>query len=447
MVKGCSQRYGIDYEEVYAPVVRYSTIRYLMALAVEHDLEIEQMDAVTAFLQGKLKDEEIYMDQPEGFIKDPSKVCKLKKALYGLKQSSRIWNLQLDEALREFGLQRSEIDPCLYFKKEGGRMMFVTIYVDDFLLFTNDQALKKKLKAFLNSRFKMKDLGEAKLCLGLRITRDRKNGKLWLDQKQYLKDVLERFSMANCNSVSTPADPSAKLDKTMCPSDPEEVREMQTVPYKEAVGSLMYAAYATRPDIAFAVNTVSKFSNNPGRRHWEAVKRIIRYLKGTMDHRLQFSKQSNPDLTGYSDADWGGDAEERKSTTGYVFTKMGGAISWNSKRQDVVALSTCEAEYIALSRTAQEALWWQQLLKQLDDQQVVPIMCDNQSAICVAKNQGFNPKTKHIAIRYHFVRDTLNRGEVTLDYVPTKQQPADGLTKPLTKQNHEQFKKMLGIVS
>lgn len=166
-----------------------------------------------------------------------------------------------------------------------------------------------------------------------------------------------------------------------------------------------------------------------------------------MDHRLQFSKQSNPDLTGYSDADWGGDAEERKSTTGYVFTKMGGAISWNSKRQDVVALSTCEAEYIALSRTAQEALWWQQLLKQLDDQQVVPIMCDNQSAICVAKNQGFNPKTKHIAIRYHFVRDTLNRGEVTLDYVPTKQQPADGLTKPLTKQNHEQFKKMLGIVS
>lgn len=172
----------------------------------------------------------------------------------------------------------------------------------------------------------------------------------------------------------------------------------------------------------------------------------MRYLKGTSGNRLEYSQEGNPQLTGYTDADWGGDADTRKSTTGYVFNKMGGAISWNCKRQEVVALSTCEAEYIALSRTTQEALWWQQLLEQFDGNQSVPIMCDNQSAICVARNQGFNPRTKHISIRYHFVRDALDQGNVTLDYVSTKQQPADGFTKSLTKQNHEAFKKLLGIV-
>lgn len=402
-----------------------------MSLAVQHNLDVDQMDAVTAFLQGRLNDEVIYMEQPEGFIQDAAKVCQLKKALYGLKQSSRVWNLQLDEALCDFGLERSMLDPCLYFKIQGHRMMFVTIYVDDFLLFTNDQEMKKMLKTFLNNRFKMKDLGEAKFCLGLRITRDRSKGKLWLDQQHYVQEVLERFNLANCNPVSTPADASGRLDKTMCPSDPMEIQEMQSVPYKEAVGSLTYIAQATRPDIAFAVNMVSKFCSNPGRKHWEAVKRIIRYLKGTSGNRLEYSQEGNQHLTGYSDADWGGDADERKSTTGYIFSKIGGAISWNCKRQEVVALSTCEAEYIALSRTIQEALWWQQLLEQFHGNQAVPIRCDNQSAICVAKNQGFNPRTKHISIRYHFVRNALDQGNVTLDYVSTKQQPAVALPRLL----------------
>lgn len=446
VVKGCSQRFGIDFDEVYSPVVRYSTIRYLMSLAAQHNLDIDQMDAITAFLQGKLTDEVIFMEQPEGFVQDSTKVCRLKRALYGLKQSSRVWNLQLDQALREFGLVRSSLDPCLYFKIDDEKMIFVTIYVDDFLLFTNDSEMKKKLKTYLNSRFKMKDLGEAKLCLGLRITRDRTKGKIWIDQQQYILDVLNRFNMANCNSVSTPADPGVKLDQAMCPSNQEEIQSMQSIPYKEAVGSLTYIAQATRPDISFAVNMVSKFSSNPGRRHWEAVKRIIRYLKGTSDNRLEYSVTGNPQLTGYTDADWGGDEENRRSTSGYVFSKMGGAISWNCKRQEVVALSTCEAEYIALSRTTQEALWWQQMLKQVYGDIQVPILCDNQSAICVARNQGYNPRTKHISIRYHFVREALDRGDISLDYVSTKQQPADGFTKPLTRQNHEAFKKLLGIV-
>ena len=161
---------------------------------------------------------------------------------------------------------------------------------------------------------------------------------------------------------------------------------------------------------------------------------------------MQYSKDGNPQLTGYSDADWGGDAENRKSTTGYVFTKMGGAVLWNGKRQDVVALSTCEAEYIALSKAAQESMWWQQLIEQLEGKQSMPIMCDNQSAISLARNHGFNPRKKHISIRYHFVRDSLERGCITVDYVPSKQQPTDGFTKPLPKHGHAAFKTLLGIV-
>ena len=196
-------------------------------------------------------------------------------------------------------------------------MLFVTIYVDDFLVFTNDEELKKKLKCYLNSRFKMKNIGEAKFCLGLQITHDRTNGKLFLDQQAYIKDVLKRFNMENSKPVATPMDSNVKLDKSMGPKTPEEMAEMKNVPFKEAVGSLLYAAQATRPDIAFAVNLVSQFSINPGRQHWEAVKRIMRYLRGTLDAKLMYTRGGDSQLTGYTDADWGGDPDTRKSTTGY----------------------------------------------------------------------------------------------------------------------------------
>ena len=249
-VKGCSQRPGIDYDEVYAPVVRYSTIRFLMAMAVKHDLQIDQMDAVTAFLQGELKDEVIFMDQPEGFGGNRRKVCRLRKAMYGLKQSSRVWNNQLDKALQEFGLCQSKVDTCLYYQAEGDRMIFVTVYVDDFLIFTNDERMKKRLKRFLCDRFRMKDLGVAEYCLGIRINRDSETGEISLDQQNYVEEVLRRFQMENCHPVNSPFEPSEKMDKSMSPSTPEEQAEMKNVPYKEAVGCLLYLSQATRPDIA-----------------------------------------------------------------------------------------------------------------------------------------------------------------------------------------------------
>lgn len=255
-MKGCSQKPEVDYEEVYAPVVRYSTIRYLMAVATKFDLDVDQMDVVTAFLQGELGDEQIFMVQPEGFAVPNGKVCKLNKALYGLKQSSQVWNAKLDEVLREFGLQRSRVDTCLYWMLDGEKMLFVTIYVDDLLIFTNDQRLKKRLKDFLMQRFKMMDLSEATHCLGIRIQRNRREGKLSLDQQAYIEEIVRCFGMTNANPVA-PADPSGRLVKSMAPKTEREKMEMRDVPYKEAVGCLSFVAQTTRPDIAFAVNAVS----------------------------------------------------------------------------------------------------------------------------------------------------------------------------------------------
>lgn len=445
VVKGCSQKPGVDYEEVYAPVVRYSTIRYLMAVATKFDLDVDQMDVVTAFLQGELGDEQIFMVQPEGFAVPNGKVCKLNKALYGLKQSSRVWNANLDEVLREFGLQRSRVDTCLYWMLDGEKMLFVTIYVDDLLIFTNDRRLKKRLKDFLMQRFKMKDLGEATHCLGIRIQRDRREGKLSLDQQAYIEEIVRRFGMTNANPVAAPADPSGRLEKSMAPKTEREKMEMRDVPYKEAVGCLSFVAQTTRPDIAFAVNAVSQFSSNPGRQHWEAVKRIIRYLKGTATKKLQYKRDENGQLVGYSDADWGGDPDSRRSTTGYVFTMQGAAIAWNVKKQPTVALSSCEAEYMALSRSIQEAMWWSNLRSEFTNVGPVPMFCDNQSAISIAGNGSYNPRTKHVSIRYHFVHESLENGVVKLGYTPTSSQPADGFTKPLATPNQQKFCHFIGV--
>ncbi|XP_055632926.1 uncharacterized protein LOC129773354 [Toxorhynchites rutilus septentrionalis] len=221
---------------------------------------------------------------------------------------------------------------------------------------------------------------------------------------------------------------------------------MKKITFKEAVGCLTFVAQVTRSDIAFAMNAVSQFSACPGRQHWEAVKKIIRYLKGTSTKKLEYSKQGSTELVGYSDADWGGDTDTRKSTTGYVFTLQGGAISWNVKKQPTVALSSCEAEYMALLRTIQEAMWWNNLQSQIfEEQHPIPLNCDNQSAISIATNGSYNPRTKHVSIRYHFVHNSLQEGVAQLSYVSTTEQPADGFTKPLAVQKQHRFCELVGV--
>ena len=221
---------------------------------------------------------------------------------------------------------------------------------------------------------------------------------------------------------------------------------MKNIPYQEAVGCLMYLSQCTRPDILFAVNLLSRFNNNPGPKHWEAVKHLLRYLRGTSKMKLCYNADANSKLVGYSDADWASDLDDRRSTSGYIFLLQGGAISWSCKRQTTVSLSTCEAEYMALSAAVQEASWWRGLMSQLSEEGPIELRCDNQSTICIARNGGYTPRTKHIDIRHHFIRDALDRRIVDLSYVQTDEQVADGLTKPLQRIKLERNREAMGLL-
>lgn len=441
--KGCSQKEGIDFDEIYAPVVRYASIRYLVALAAQFNLEIYQMDAITAFLQGDLN-ETIYMLQPEYHSDGTKKVCLLRKSIYGLKQASRVWNMKLRGVLVSAGYKSSQMDPCIFFKIDDGNMIFVAIYVDDVLYFTNSSSMKFDLQTILTSNFKMKDMGVADYCVGLHITRDRSRGIIYLDQRKYVEEVLERFNMTNCKAIDTPSDPNQRLRKGDA-SDPGFNDE--SIPYQQAVGSLMYLTQGTRPDLAYAINNVCRFNTCYTKEHWTAVKRIMRYLRGTSNLKLSFRKIDNHSIHGYTDADWGADVNDRKSVTGFVFIRSGGAISWCSKKQPTVALSTAEAEYMALSACTQEAMW----LKQLEDEifsveRAINIFCDNQSAICIAENNGYSSRSKHIDLRHHFVREKVMNKLCILHYISTDKNVADVLTKALVKQKFAAFANLFGLI-
>lgn len=448
VVKGCSQRAGMDYDETYSPVIRYGSIRYLVALAARYELYIDQMDAVTAFLQGDLN-EDIYVEQPEGFDDGSSKVCRLQKSMYGLKQSGRQWNLKLDEELKKFGLKKSKVDPCVYVKQfEENIRLIVAVYVDDLLIFWKNEDDRNQIKRSLSNAFKMKDLGMAKICVGLRISRD-KDGNYYLDQEKYILQILETFNMSNCHPVATPSDPGQKLCKDMSPKSKEEEEEMQQVPYQQLVGALLYLVQGTRPDIAFSVGDISRYNSCFGKAHWTAAKRILRYLKGTAGIKIKYVKAVKDGLSGYCDSDWASDIDKRRSCTGYVFCLQNGAISWGSRRQPTVALSTTEAEYMALSSAIQEALWLKQFGQELGN--VLPngpvtIQCDNMGAINLAKNDAFQARSKHIDIRYHFIRDCITELNIEVKYAPTEKMVADILTKPVPGAKHLYCIKGMGLL-
>lgn len=428
VAKGYSQRYGIDYTETYSPVVRYTSIRYLLAMAVKKKYKIHQMDVVTAFLQGDLN-EEIYMDQPEIFNDGTNRVCKLNKSIYGLKQAGRQWNIKLDEKLRIFGLIKSKTDPCIYYTNNLGLM--IAIYVDDFLIFFKEIDELNKLKEFLNKEFLMKDLGEAKSCLGIKITQG--ENYIEIDQIAYIREILNRFGMEDCKPVGTPRDINQKLSI----NDVDDKNSLVgKIPYQEAIGSLLYLTQGTRPDIAFAVNDLSRFNLKHGEVHWQAIKRIFRYLSGTINYKLRYSYNDTDGLCAFSDADWASEVDQRRSCTGFVIKMSNGAISWSSKRQPIVALSSTEAEYIALSSTIREVIWLKQFQKEIDENHSTTtiVYCDNQSTIKLAENDGYRPRTKHIDIRFHHLREHVENKIIKIDYLPTQNMLADLLTKPTTKE-------------
>ena len=447
VVKGFSQRKGIDFDEIFSPVVKMSSIRMVLGLAASLDLEIEQMDVKTAFLHGDLE-EEIYMEQPEGFrVKGKEDyVCKLNKSLYGLKQAPRQWYKKFQSVMGEQGYQKITSDHCVFVQKfSDDDFIILLLYIDDMLIVGKNPSRIDKLKKQLSQSFAMKDLGPAKQILGIRIFRNRKEKNLYISQEQYIEKVLERFNMHKVKVVSSPLATHFKLSTKQSPSTDKEKEDMERVPYASAVGSLMYAMVCTRPDIAHAVGVVSRFLSNPGREHWNAVKWIMRYLRGTSRLRLSFGN-GKPLLVGYTDADMAGEVDTRKSTSGYLITFSGGAVSWQSKLQKCVALSTTEAEFIAATEACKEMLWMKKFLSELGfKQQRYVLFCDSQSAIHLAKNSAFHSRSKHIEVKYHWIRETLNGKLLELEKIHTDDNGSDMFTKALTRDKLETCRLIAGM--
>ncbi|CAL5417495.1 unnamed protein product [Camellia sinensis] len=447
VVKGFGQKKGIDFDEIFSPVVKMTSIRVVLGLAASLNLELEQMDVKTAFLHGDLK-EEIYMEQPEGFeVKGKeNSVCRLKKSLYGLKQAPRQWYKKFDSFMVGHEYKRTAADQCVYVRTfPGGNFIILLLYVDDMLIVGQDATTIRSLKTELLQSFDMKDLGPAQQILGMNIVRDRKAKKLWLSQEKYVEQVIEKFNMKDAKPVSTPLANHFKLSKISCPSSAKERQEMEAIPYSSAVGSLMYAMVSTRPDIAHAVGVVSRFLSNPGKEHWEAVKWILRYLKGTTKMCLCF-KDAKPVLEGYTDSDMAGDLDGRKSTSGFLFTFAGGAVSWQSKLQKCVALSTTEAEYIAAAEAGKEMLWLKRFLQELGlKQEKFTVHCDSQSAIDLSKNSMYHSRTKHIDVRYHWIREVMDKQLLELIKIHTDMNPSDMMTKGVTRDKLEVCKHLIGM--
>ncbi|GAB2274148.1 hypothetical protein Dimus_039069 [Dionaea muscipula] len=368
VAKGFTQKEGIDYNEIFSPVVKFKTIRIMLAVTAFYDLELEQMDVKTAFLNGDL-DEIIFMSQPEGYTDSVHKhfVCKLNKSLYGLKQAPRQWYKRFDTFVTEVGFHRSKYDVCLYYAFLDDFPLYLLLYVDDMLLISKSMSLIEKIKKKLNSEFDMKDLGHAKKILGMEIERDRKLGELKLHQTSYIKKVCSKFKMENSKPVSMPLAGHFILSKQQSPKTDSEKIKMESVPYLNAIGSVMYSMVSTRPDLSFSISLLSRFMSNPGPDHWNALKWLLRYLNCTAASGLLFKKWTNElDLVGYVDADFAGDRDGRKSTTAYCITVGGNCVSWKTQLQPLVALSTTEAEYVAITDIFKEGIWVQGLLKEIN---------------------------------------------------------------------------------
>ncbi|WVZ79655.1 hypothetical protein U9M48_027210 [Paspalum notatum var. saurae] len=447
VAKGYSQIPGIDFNDIFSPVVKHSSIRMLLSLVAMHDYELEQLDVKTAFLHGEL-DETIYMDQPEGFVV-PGKenlVCKLKKSLYELKQSPRQWYKRFDSFMISNGFKRSDYDSCVYLKTVNSSAIYLLLYVDDMLIAAKEKSEIAKLKAQLNKEFEMKDLGAAKKILGMEIIRDRKSGLLYLSQRGYIEKVLRRFNMHNAKPVSTPLAAHFRLSSDLCPTSDDDIEYMSRVPYSSAVGSLMYAMVCSRPDLSHALSVVSRYMANPGKEHWRAVQWIFIYLRGTSSACLQFGK-SRDGLVVYIDSDHAGDLDKRRSLTGYVFTIGGCAVCWKACLQATVALSTTEAEYMAIFEACKEAIWLKGLYSELCGVSCscVTIHCDSQSDIYLTKDQMFHERTKHIDVRYHFIRGVIAEGGIKVRKISTHDNPADIMTKHVPTSKFELCSSLVGI--
>lgn len=445
VAKGYTQRKGYDYDETFAPVARLDSIRIILSLIAHFGLEMITVDIKTAFLYGRIE-EELYMSQPRGFEKQ-NLVCRLQRSIYGLKQAPRVWNNCFVAFLNRFGLKQLLSDPCVFRSvgNEANKLLLMAIYVDDCLIGCSEKQLLDEVVEAMRTRFEVKTT-DASMFLGLHIVRDQRESSIYIDQTLYINQIVQRFGLDTAKAINNPIEISQKLVKAGTVDGKDGA--LVEVPYRQAIGSLLYAAIGTRPDIAFAVSVVSRYCEAPRVEHWRAVKRILRYLAHSANLTLCYKKSATLDLLMFVDADYAGDVETRRSTSGYII-KLGGApIIWRSTRQHVIAQSSTEAEFVAASTGLKELLWTTALIKELGvNCKPATVFIDNQGALKLLKNPVVHQKTKHIDIKYKFIRELVEKKSINLEYVKTEEQEADFLTKALQTRKFVEIRTKCGLKS
>jgi hypothetical protein len=445
VAQGFSQKYGDDYDQVFAPVVKQSTTRILLSLAAKLNLCVRHFDVKTAFLNGDLE-EEIFMKQPPGFISDkqPDHVCRLKRSLYGLKQAARSWNQKLTSLLVEFGFVQGKADSCLYKLEVPDGICYVIVYVDDLIVASNLSDVIKKLKGFLDSNFETEDLGDIKCYVGVSVEKDA-IGNYVINQTKYIEKIIEEFGLSDGKTSAFPLDPGYGKNE----ADTQPLPDNKN--YQRLIGSLLYLSVNSRPDISASVSILAQKVCGPTKQDWEELKRILRYLKGTVNLKLKLSDLKGKDheeICGWADANWAENHRDKKSNSGYVFKICGGTVSWCCRKQDCVALSSTEAEFIALSEACQEAGWIKNLLSDMGIELKKPmkIFEDNQSVLKLIKEENLSKRTKHIETKKYFVKDYVEKKIVACEYCPTEVMIADLLTKPLNGVKIKQLRELCGII-
>jgi hypothetical protein len=439
--KGYAQVEGREFDETFSPVARLEAIIMFLSYSCHKNFKVYQMDVKSTFLNGDLE-EEVYMEQPEGFslTDNPNYVCKMKKALYGLKQAPRAWYYRLDKFLQHKGLKKGTVDNNLYIKYEGDNLLVVLVCVDDIIFGYTNESSVQWFSNSMKTEFEMSMIGELSYFLGLQVNQS--STGIIISQEKYLKEMLKKFQMEDSSPISTPMVVGCKLSKDNISPDVDQRT------YRSMIGNLLYITTSC-PNIMQVVGMVGHYQSTPKQSHLVAVKRIFKYLKGTMTYGLWYPRNQNFQLTAYLDADWKNCVDERKSSSGGEFFLGDSLVAWVSKKQGSIYVSTTEAKYIIVATCCTQILWMIQTLANLKVTYTdpIPLHCDNTSSISVSKNLVLHSKTKHVPIKYHFLREQVTNKIIQLNYIPSTEHIVDIFTKQLAATPFGYLRQKLGVIT